>query len=111
MTAAPPQSPSLRSLRVSHPLCLCLLLSLALASAALAQAEAGAHGPEGAPAWEVPARRVELRAAFPPPTAHPVRVSPGTATVLLFDTPLARVEVEGEARFGRVRLNGDTLTL
>jgi uncharacterized protein (TIGR02268 family) len=31
--------------------------------------------------------------------------------VLLFDTPLTRVEVRDEARFGRVRLQEDTLTL
>lgn len=63
--------------------------------------------------WAPTARRLTVglqppRTATPPPE---VRISPGTGTLLLFDTPVARAELEGEKRFTRVRLAGDTLTL
>ncbi|MFP2963574.1 DUF2381 family protein [Myxococcus sp. 1LA] len=68
--------------------------------------------PPAAP-WAPAARRFTVglqapRSATPPPE---VRVSPGMGTLLLFDTPVARAELEGEERFTRVRLAGDTLTL
>jgi uncharacterized protein (TIGR02268 family) len=40
-----------------------------------------------------------------------VNISPGVGTLLLFDTPVARVELAGRERFARVRLDKDTLTL
>jgi uncharacterized protein (TIGR02268 family) len=96
---------------VPHLPCLCLLLTLTSASAALAQAQAVDAAPEDAPSWEVPTRHIPLRAEPSQRTAHRVQVSPGKATVLLFDTPLARVELQDERRFGRVRLHEDTLML
>ncbi|WAM25992.1 MULTISPECIES: DUF2381 family protein [Myxococcus] len=63
--------------------------------------------------WAPAARRLTVglhasRSATPPPE---VRISPGMGTLLLFDTPVARAELEGEKQFTRVRLAGDTLTL
>ncbi|WNZ66119.1 DUF2381 family protein [Myxococcus sp. MxC21-1] len=63
--------------------------------------------------WAQTVRRLTVglqapRAATPPPE---VRISPGMGTLLLFDTPVARAELEGEKRFTRVQLAGDTLTL
>nr|WP_163782335.1 DUF2381 family protein [Myxococcus vastator] len=63
--------------------------------------------------WAPTARRLTVvlqapRSAIPHPE---VRISPGMGTLLLFDTPVARAELEGEKHFTRVRLAGDTLTL
>ncbi|WP_163996325.1 DUF2381 family protein [Pyxidicoccus caerfyrddinensis] len=60
--------------------------------------------------WTPGTRRITLgpRRASPPPK---VRISPGVGTVLVFDTAVARVELQERERFGRVRLNEDTLTL
>jgi uncharacterized protein (TIGR02268 family) len=55
-------------------------------------------------------RRIELgmeQSGSPPE----LRISPTLSTVVLFDAPLTRVEVEEPRRFRRVRVAGDTLTL
>ncbi|MCY1016618.1 DUF2381 family protein [Pyxidicoccus sp. MSG2] len=65
--------------------------------------------PEGDP-WAPGTRRITLepQRAGPPPK---VRISPGVGTILVFDTAVARVELQEHERFGRVRLDKDTLTL
>ena len=54
-------------------------------------------------------RRLELYAEAPA-LAPRVRVSPGRTTVLTFDTPVQRVEVEGPERWG-AKLSADSRTL
>ncbi|ATB50983.1 DUF2381 family protein [Corallococcus macrosporus] len=63
--------------------------------------------------WAPAARRLTVGLQAPRFAAQPleVRISPGVGTLLLFDTPVARAELENEQRFTRVRLAGDTLTL
>ncbi len=71
---------------------------------------ARAHA-QTAPACREPSERpIELgaeRCGRPPQ----VRVSAGLATVLLFDTPVARVDVSEPALLHRVAVHGDVLTL
>ncbi|QSQ23080.1 DUF2381 family protein [Pyxidicoccus parkwayensis] len=64
---------------------------------------------EGDP-WAPSTRRISLapQRTGPPPQ---VRISPGVGTLILFDSPVARVELAGRERFARVRLDADTLTL
>jgi uncharacterized protein (TIGR02268 family) len=54
-------------------------------------------------------RRIEVSAA-PPAQAPRVRLSPGRTTVLTFDTPVRRVEVAGQERWGP-KLSADSQTL
>ncbi|MCP3136722.1 DUF2381 family protein [Pyxidicoccus sp. QH1ED-7-1] len=61
-------------------------------------------------AWETGARRVELRAEASGESVE-VRVSPGVGTLLLFDSPPSRVEVEARQHFRGVGLEGAMLTL
>jgi uncharacterized protein (TIGR02268 family) len=96
---------------VSHLPPLFLLLALTTAPAAFAQDAPPSVQPEANTTWESPVRRITLRAGSSPGEPPSVQVSPGKATVLLFDTPLSRVEVGEAARFGRVRLHADTVTL
>jgi uncharacterized protein (TIGR02268 family) len=57
-------------------------------------------------------RRIEL-APVPPDTWPEVSIRPGIASLVLFDTPLARdgVELEGRERFRRVVVGEDTVAL
>ena len=80
-----------------------------LLTCALLVVPQAAAQPEGDP-WAPGTRRITLgpQRAGPPPT---VRINPGVGTVLVFDTAVARVELQERERFGRVRLDKDTLTL
>ena len=82
-----------------------LLLALLGSTLATAQGASVAQGPRQV-------RRIELRPA--PLLATPeVAIRPGTASLFLFDSPIARdgVELEGRERFGRVAVGEDTLAL
>ncbi|WP_228565563.1 DUF2381 family protein [Myxococcus sp. AB036A] len=79
----------------------------------LFMAQAASPAPSPTAPWTPMTRRLTVglqspRSATPPPE---VRISPGMGTLLLFDTAVARAELEGEKRFTRIRLAGDTLTL
>lgn len=84
--------------------------SAALVACALLAVPEAAAPPE-ADAWGPEFRRIHLSPRPQGGPAPEVRVSPGASTVLVFDTPVARQELPGEERFGRVRLARDTLML
>lgn len=81
-----------------------LLLMIALSSGPDTSAR------ENAQVWETGARHVEL-SAEPSGAQVEVRVSPGLGTLLLFDVPPSRVEVEPRAHFRVAALEGDLLVL
>ncbi|MCP3136919.1 DUF2381 family protein [Pyxidicoccus xibeiensis] len=72
---------------------------------------AGGAAPLEAAGWEVAGVRHVPLGAVATETATEVRVSPGRVTNLLFDSPLADVELEGRERFTRVRVLEDSLLL
>jgi uncharacterized protein (TIGR02268 family) len=86
------------------------LSSTALVGLALLAAPAEASERALLPTCETGTRYIELTADTPSKTPE-VCIRPELSLTLFFDAKLARVEVEGRERFGRVKVMDDTLTL